>query len=329
MKTRTVLVSVFLASLALLLLMATGSAPVAAQGPEPTPQPNFLKPTPTPPLNLKTDLEQRSQKPSRSAIAASNDDFDSAIVISRFPFTHALDTTGATMASDDPNMGCGAGVNSNTVWYRFTAPSAGRIRAHTFGSNYDTVLAAFTGSRGALTSIACNDDTSTLQSEIIFRVQSGVTYHLEAADYGSPGGGQLQLTVEFTPTSTIDVPIDIVLVQDETGSMGDDISSLRNLAPQIWDSIAGISTAGFRMSVVGFRDFARSPWGDSSDWVYRLIGDFTTSRDQFVTAVNALTARGGYDGPESQYATLYYLLTPSHSCIDSNGDGDCLGTVKK
>jgi len=321
----------FMSVLAMALAMALFSIeaqPITAQGPNqgprPTPQPNFLKPTPTPPLNLKTDLEQRSEKLRILTAAPLNDDFDSAIVISSFPYTHTLDTTGATVAPDDPNMGCGAGVNSNTVWYRFTAPSAGRIRAHTFGSNYDTVLAAFTGSRGALTSIACNDDTSTLQSEIIFRVQSGITYYLEAADYGSPGGGQLELTIEFTPTSTIDVPIDIVLVQDETGSMGDDIGSLRNLAPQIWDSIAGISTAGFRMSVVGFRDFARSPWGDYGDWVYRLIADFTTSRDQFVAAVNALTAYGGYDEPESQYATLYYLMTTSHPCIDSNGDGDCL-----
>ncbi|MEM3434276.1 MAG: invasin domain 3-containing protein, partial [Candidatus Methanomethyliaceae archaeon] len=124
--------------------------------------------------------------------------------------------------------------------------------------------------------------------------------------------------------STIAVPLDIVLLQDETGSMSDDIGALRALAPQIWDSVAGIATAGFRMSVVGFRDFARSPWGNSGDWVYRLIVDFTSDRDAFVAAVSSLTAAGGNDTPEGQYAALYYLLTPSHPCIDSNGDGDCL-----
>jgi hypothetical protein len=127
----------------------------------------------------------------------------------------------------------------------------------------------------------------------------------------------------LAPTDTINVPLDIVVVQDETGSMADDIGSLRTLAPQIWDSIAAISTVEFRMAVVGYRDYARSPWGSSSDWVYRLRGDFTTSRPSFVSAVSLLTASGGGDGPESQYPALAYLLTPAHPCIDSNRDGDC------
>lgn len=121
----------------------------------------------------------------------------------------------------------------------------------------------------------------------------------------------------------IDVPLDIVLLQDETGSMGDDIGALRALAPQIWDSIAAVSTAGFRMSVAGFGDYARSPWGSSSDSVYRLTQNFTTSRDAFTNGVGILKASGGNDTPESQYPALYYTLTPSHPCIDTNGDGDC------
>jgi hypothetical protein len=101
-------------------------------------------------------------------------------------------------------------------------------------------------------------------------------------------------------TSTIDIPVDIVLMQDETGSMSDDISTLKSLAPDIWDAIAAMSTAGFRMSVVGFRDYAQSGWGDSGDWVYRLIRNFASSRDEFVAGVNSLTASRGGDGPESQ-----------------------------
>jgi hypothetical protein len=321
----------FMSVLAMALVMALffiEAQPITAQGPNqdpyPTPQPNFLKPTPTPPLNLKTDLEQRSEKLRILTAAPLNDDFDSAIVISNFPYTHMLDTTGATVAPDDPNMGCGAGVNSNTVWYKIAAPAPGYIEADTFGSNYDTVLAVFTGSRGALNVITCNDDTSSsLQSKIRFRVQTGIYYYLEIADYGSPGGGWLQLNVNFHPLPQIDVPLDIVLLQDETGSMWDDIGSLQRLAPEIWDSVSGMARAGFRMSVIGFRDYARSPWGDPGDWVYRLLQDFTTSRDAYVTAINSLTANGGNDGPESQYAALYYMLTPSHPCIDSNGDGDC------
>ena len=142
----------------------------------------------------------------------SNDDVGDAPLISYFPFTTAEDTTDATVAGDDPNMGAGQGRNSNTVWWRLVAPSNGTIRANTFGSGYDTVLAAFTGSRGNLSVVASNDDSGgTYQSQITFNAQAGTTYYLEAARYGSSsGGGTLQLTVEFgdfplatsTPTYT-------------------------------------------------------------------------------------------------------------------------------
>jgi hypothetical protein len=288
-------------------------------------QPNqiILTATPTPPLGLKQELESRPSKVNALAVAPANDDFDSAALISAFPFTGDEDTTGASVAGDDPLMGCGAGVNSNTIWYRFIAPSNGKLHSDTFGSDYDTVLAAFTGTRGALTAIACNDDYSGVQSQIEFQAYSGQTYYLEVADYGDPGGGQLHFTFDFTPSPQIDVPLDIVLVQDETASMGDDISGLQSLAPQIWDSINGAALEGFQMSVVGFRDYAQNDWGCDGDWVYRRLTDFTTNRDQFTNAVNSLTASGGCDSPEAQYAALDYLLTTGHACIDSNGNGNC------
>ena len=156
-----------------------------------------------------------------------------------------------------------------------------------------------------------------------FFARPGEIYYLEVADYGFQGGGNLVLNLSAVATETIDAPLDIILLQDETGSMMDDISALQALAPQIWDSIAAISTAQFTMGVAGFRDYARDPWGMSNDFVYRLLGDTTINRDAFVSGVSLLTASGGNDIPESQYAALYYLLNTSHSCIDSNGNGSC------
>lgn len=151
------------------------------------------------------------------------------------------------------------------------------------------------------------------------------TFEVDREAAGVTRVEQPRITIPSSPLApTLDVPLDIVLVQDETGSMADDISSLRSLAPQIWDGIDALTSADFQMSVVGFRDYARSPWGNSADWVYRRIVDLTPSRDAFVSAVNLLTAYGGYDEPESQYPALYYSLTRTHPCIDSNGDGDCL-----
>jgi len=125
-----------------------------------------------------------------------NDDFDSPVEMAPLPFNHQLDTTRATQAGDDPSL-C-VEERSATVWYRFVAPSAGTLTVDTFGSNYDTVLAVFTGERGALTGQACNDDFSGVQSQVMLGVAEGQTYFIEVASY-SLVGGMLNLSASFSP----------------------------------------------------------------------------------------------------------------------------------
>lgn len=115
-----------------------------------------------------------------------NDDFDSATVMAAFPFSDALDTSGATTAGDDPAMGCGDGQNRNTVWYRFVAPGNGFVALDSVGSNYDTVLAAWQGDRGSLAGRGCNDDTAWWadSSHLNLPVSAGQTYFVEVASRG-------------------------------------------------------------------------------------------------------------------------------------------------
>ncbi|MHB0870882.1 MAG: hypothetical protein ACYC66_08920 [Chloroflexota bacterium] len=164
--------------------------------------------TPTP---TATDAATATATITPTSNPLANDDVDSARLIDAFPFTAVRDTTQATVAADDPDMGAGSGANSRTVWYRFVGPAAGSVRANTFGSSYDTVLAAFTGSRGVFTLVASNDDASadysSLQSEIGFNVKAGVTYYLEVAGYGSSEGGQMKLTVEFSTAPWEPTPV--------------------------------------------------------------------------------------------------------------------------
>lgn len=85
------------------------------------------------------------------ATAPSNDDFGSATTITSLPFTDSISTIDASSASDDPQPSCVE--TSHTVWYAFTASGATGIDANTFGSNYDTTLLVWTGSRGSLTEV--------------------------------------------------------------------------------------------------------------------------------------------------------------------------------
>ena len=149
-----------------------------------------------------------------------NDDFDFARPMRALgdpvgsgPFQIADDdTTDTTIAPDDPSASCGANPTLNTVWFKITPSFSGQVWVNTANSSYDTVLAVFTGSRGSLTEVACNDDTpASLQSEVVFNAMAGATYYIEAADYGpAPGGGVLSVYVSAnspvatsTPTSAV------------------------------------------------------------------------------------------------------------------------------
>ncbi len=121
------------------------------------------------------------------ALAAppANDDFDAATSIPGIPYNDAIDTSEATTADDDPDC---AG-DGHTVWYVYTPSQDMSISANTFGSDYDTTLSVYTGTRGDLTQIACNDDTFSVQSRVDFDVVAGETYFFMVGSFfGSPGG---------------------------------------------------------------------------------------------------------------------------------------------
>jgi hypothetical protein len=123
-------------------------------------------------------------------VPPANDAIAAATVIGSLPFSEAIGTVEATTAPDDPE--CVS--NDASVWYALTPATTAWITADTFGSDYDTTLAAYTGAPGSLSEIACNDDAAGSQSRISFLGEAGVTYYLLAA--GMAGGGSLVLSVD-------------------------------------------------------------------------------------------------------------------------------------
>ena len=123
-----------------------------------------------------------------SAIAVPiNDDWGSAIDIPLpLPFNDSLITHDATSDPSDPSACVSVG---NTVWYSFTPPLGMTITANTFGSDFDTVLAAYTNSGGSFTGLACNDDIDgTTQSQISFFASAHQTVFFMVGGYGSSSG---------------------------------------------------------------------------------------------------------------------------------------------
>jgi hypothetical protein len=134
--------------------------------------------------------------PSALASAPANDDFNAATPIEVLPFHTSLDTSGATTAADDHSC---AGASGASVWFTFTPTADVMVDADTFGSDYDTTLSAWRGTRGSLTAVACNDDSNGVQSQIGFRASAGVTYFFMAAAYGYAGGNLVLSAVGSDP----------------------------------------------------------------------------------------------------------------------------------
>jgi len=107
-----------------------------------------------------------------------NDDFATPVRIPSNPARYTADVTNATSAPDDP--WCYG--NAQSVWYSFTPLTTMQLEANTFGSGYDTSLSVYTGTRGALGQLACNDDAgSSLQSRVRFEAVAGQTYYFMAS----------------------------------------------------------------------------------------------------------------------------------------------------
>ena len=98
--------------------------------------------------------------------------------------TSSVDTTKATFQVDEPFASCGSYVD-HTVWYRHVATTTRTVVANTLGSNFDTVLAVYSGTDlTSLSPVACNDDRGVdALSKVKFTMQAGLTYYFQIGGY--------------------------------------------------------------------------------------------------------------------------------------------------
>ncbi len=98
-------------------------------------------------------------------VEAPNDDIGESTHVPELPLVvgdHVdhTSTVHATSANDDPIITCKTDY-TNSVWYHWYAGTNRSIVLRTTGTTYDTVVAVFTGSRGNLQEVGCNDDVDT------------------------------------------------------------------------------------------------------------------------------------------------------------------------
>jgi hypothetical protein len=129
----------------------------------------------------------------------------------------AVDTTGAAFGTCGSTTGTyaqgeglcyafGTSNVNNDVWFEWTAVGTGlaTVTACNSGISWDTKMAAYPG--GVCppvpnSSLACNDDTCGLQSEIVFNATAGTSYLIQFGSFaaGGSGDGAFDIDVACNP----------------------------------------------------------------------------------------------------------------------------------
>ncbi len=158
------------------------------------------------------------------------------------------------------------------MWYRYTPAGAQTVTVDTIGSDYDTVLGVWTGSRGSLTSVGCNDDydnSGARESRVEFAGAAGTTYYIEVAAYSATPTTS-QLTLNLTAAGPVPVTATFKSVAANDGWVLE--SSETSVAGGTLDSTATTCRVG----------------DDAGDRQYRSILDFNTGslpNDAVITGV--------------------------------------------
>jgi hypothetical protein len=126
------------------------------------------------------------------AMVMKMDDMGCAILL-KTGKPRSRETKSATVAPDDPTPSCIGGCGHGG-WFLAKVKNAGTLTICTEGSNYDSVLAVYTGARGPLTELDWNSDeaSGTAMSGLDLSVTPG-TYWVMVGANGSSNGGKLNI----------------------------------------------------------------------------------------------------------------------------------------
>jgi hypothetical protein len=104
--------------------------------------------------------------------------------------TSLSSTSGASLEPDEPQPFFGQGA---TVWWQWTAPATGTVTFDTLGSDFDTILTAWTGTTLAgLSDPIINDNSGIgLQSFLSWNATAGQTYQIRAGSLSQQGSVNL------------------------------------------------------------------------------------------------------------------------------------------
>lgn len=193
------------------------------------------------------------------AVAAppANDAFSSSEEISGIPTTVSGSNVDATLEDNEPrpdDWEVEDDIGFASVWYHWTPAASGMVQIDTFGSDFDTMLAVWTGDALTdLTLLAENDDQEEAggPSAVSLDVQSGTTYRIAVYGFDEESTGTISLNLSEPAVATISGTI---TQQDGTTPLEGITATAYEENGSIWDVVdSGVTdTNGMYTLVVSF-----------------------------------------------------------------------------
>ena len=130
-----------------------------------------------------------------------NDEFANRITLTGSTVSTIGSNVGATIVNEEPVHA--GNIGGKSVWWTWTAPANGLVTIDTAGSDFDTLLAVYTGNvLSSLALVAGNDDATSGErsSSVFFNASSGTTYQIAVDGYS----GETRIAAEGSITLNID-----------------------------------------------------------------------------------------------------------------------------
>jgi hypothetical protein len=148
------------------------------------------------------------------------------------------------------------------------------------------------------------------------RQLTGFQVNVDAIRQGYVAAGLDKCPSAVTPPAATSAALDLIFCIDVTGSMEDDIASVKAAASNVVNSIAGRSK-DYRVAIIAYRD-----WDDSMGYAMFEDYSFSTDKGTIIGNINSLSVGGGDDTPEAVFEALM-------RAIDSKTVGGWRNNVNK
>jgi hypothetical protein len=217
----------------------------------------------------------------RVEAAPLNDNFAAGEPISGQTGKISGSNIGATREANEPSY---YDVGNATVWYKWQPTISRGYTFHTNGSNFDTVLSAWTGTTvSSLTKIAENFDYSGNSSQITFNAVAGTLYYIAVGGEGS-STGDISLSWSIGPSNDNFVAAEPISGQSGSKS-GSNVGASREMnEPSYYD--VGNATIWYRWTPTISRGYTFHTNGSDFDtvlsvWTGEPVSNLTKVAENF------------------------------------------------